>query len=88
VTWQAWLTFGVFVLICCLGPLRRVFWRSWRFCLPASAAGWSTVWLTPHLFPGDPWWVGLAVGGFVGLGVGAACKEWLDQALGERVADR
>lgn len=82
-SWQCWLVFILFVLVFCLGPLRPAFWRSWRFCFPASAAGWGTVLFASRLLPDEPWWCALALGAFVGLGAGAAFKEWLDQTLGQ-----
>ena len=70
-------------VIVCLGPLRRPFWRNWRFTIAGSLAGWGA-WFISGAVKGaaDPWWMPLGVGLMVGLGAGAAFKEWFDQVLG------
>jgi hypothetical protein len=76
--------FPVVALLLLLGPLRRGFFRNWRFTLPACLTG-AVAWVlvSGAKQPGDPWWMPWAVAFFAGLGAGAAGKEWLDQVFGK-----
>lgn len=74
----------VFLLILILGPLRRAFFRSWRFNVPAVLAGiaaWVVV--SNAMKAHDPWWMPHAVAALVALGAGAAVKQWLDEIFGK-----
>ncbi len=78
-----WLV-GVMAVVLLVGRSRRAFFRQWRFTVPAVAAGAAALFIVPRMMrPGDPPWVPAAVAGFVALGAGAACKEWLDGVLGK-----
>jgi hypothetical protein len=67
-----------------LGPLRRPFFGSWRFNVPALVCG-LVAWLVAGAVtkPGDPAWFPLGLALFVALGAGAAVKNWLDKTLGK-----
>ena len=78
-----WLI-GVMAVVLLFGRSRRVFFRQWRFTVPAVAASMAALLIVPRMMrPGDPVWVPVAVAAFVALGAGAACKEWLDDVLGK-----
>ncbi len=81
-SWLAWAGLGLH-LVLAFGPLRRPFWRGWRFTLPASICGWIGGLVASGVSgPGDPWWAPGAVGVFVALAAGTTFKQWLDEALG------
>ena len=73
----------VFVLLI-LGPLRKPFFRSWRFNVPAVICGFAA-WLmvSGSIRSHDPRWMPLAVAFFVALGGGASIKSWLDEVFGK-----
>jgi len=66
-----------------VAPLRRAFFCSWRFTVPAVAALLGglvfTAWLVGFGIPG---WAMLFLPPVMALGVGAGAKQWLDQNLG------
>lgn len=77
--WVVFVVVGVLVF----GPLRRAFFRGWRFNVPALLAGLgSWLALTTVMQPVEPW-ITYAVPPFVALGAGAAVKAWLDDVLGK-----
>ena len=74
----------ILLMLLILGPLRRAFFRNWRFNVPAVLAGlvaWVVV--SNAIGPLDPWWMPHAVAAFVALGAGAAVKQWLDEVFGK-----
>ena len=80
-SWAAWVALCVYLAVC-LGPFRRGFLGQWRFTVPASVVGWAAFFVTASITgPTEPWWLPLAVAGLVGLGAGAAGKQWLDEHL-------
>jgi hypothetical protein len=76
--------FFVLVVLLLLGPLRRPFFRNWRFNVPASA-GALVAWvvMSSGMSPSDPRWMPLVGAVLVGLGAGAAGKQWFDEVFGE-----
>jgi hypothetical protein len=80
-TTGGWVALVIFGLMC-LGPLRRLFFRNWRFTLPASFAGWGTFYVACSVrSAGEPCWIAQGLALVVGLGAGAAVKAWLDETL-------
>jgi hypothetical protein len=76
-----YLTIGLLLL---LGPLRRPFFRNWRFTVPAMAGavlGWVVT--SSGMRPSDPPWMPVIVSLVVGLGAGAGGKQWLDEVFGK-----
>jgi len=74
----------VFLVLLFLGPLRRAFFRSWRFNVPAVLMG-TVAWVvvSNNIKPHDPWWMPHAVAVLVALGAGSAVKQWLDDVFGK-----
>ncbi len=80
-SWGAWVVLALYV-VACAGPLRRPFFRQWRFTVPASLGGWVAFYLAGLMLPpGGPAWGRIFVALMVGLGGGAATKRWLDEEL-------
>jgi hypothetical protein len=74
----------IIIVVLILGPLRRQFFKRWRFNVPALCCGVASFLLTSaSLKPEDPRWLPLAVSLAVALGGGAAFKQWLDNVFGK-----
>lgn len=75
---------AIVIIVLVVGPLRRPFFRQWRFNLPALVWGIGSFIVMSRLMnERDPSWFPLTVAVFVGLGAGAAVKEWLDDVFGK-----
>ena len=75
---------SLIIILLLLGPLRRPFFRNWRFTVPATLAGiiaWMII--SGTMKPGEPCWMTLGIVIMVALGAGAAFKEWFDEVFGK-----
>lgn len=78
-----WLIFIVALLLL-LGPLRRHFFRQWRFTVPAVLWGFlAWIVLSGIMKPQDPWWMPWIVAICVALGAGTAGKQFFDEVFGK-----
>lgn len=78
------ILFAVIMILLILGPLRGLFFKRWRFNVPALIAGFAVLFFAGNMMrPGTPSWFPWTLAPLVALGAGAAFKRWLDDVIGK-----